>query len=130
MTFAFASFCFAASGILMAGFLKVPSLMAGDRYMLPTVAAVVVGGSAVPDRRASIAATVIGAIPLTYLSQLVVSLGFQQSMQYVVQALIVIASVWLPDAAKWLRFSRTSAPSLTAASSSAYSGARFVTESA
>ena len=66
----------------------------------------------------------IGAILLTYLSQLVVSLGFQQSMQYVVQALIVIASVWLPDAAKWLRFSRTLAPSPTVGASSAYSGAR------
>jgi ribose transport system ATP-binding protein len=126
MTFAFAGFCFAASGVLMAGFLQVPSVMSGDHYMLPTVAAVVVGGSAVPDRRASIAATVIGAILLTYLSQLVVSLGFQQSMQYVVQALIVIASVWLPDAAKWLRFSRTLAPSPTAGASSAYSGARSV----
>jgi ribose transport system ATP-binding protein len=123
MTFAFAGFCFAASGVLMAGFLQVPSVMSGDRYMLPTVAAVVVGGSAVLDRRASIAATVIGAVLLTYLSQLVVSLGFQQSMQYVVQALIVIASVWLPDAAKRLRFSRTSASSPTAGPS-AYSGAR------
>jgi ABC-type glutathione transport system ATPase component len=54
----------------------------------------------------------------------VVSLGFQQSMQYVVQALIVIASVWLPDAAKWLRFSRTLAPNLTTPSSSSHSGAR------
>ena len=124
MTFAFAGFCFAASGVLMAGFLQVPSVMSGDRYMLPTVAAVVVGGSAVLDRRASIAATVIGAVLLTYLGQLVVSLGFQQSMQYVVQALIVIASVWLPDAAKWLRFSRTSAPSLTGGASAAYSGVR------
>jgi ribose transport system ATP-binding protein len=107
MTFAFAGVCFAASGVLMAGFLQVPSVMSGDRYMLPTVAAVVVGGNAAVDRRASLAATVIGAVLLTYLSQLVVSLGFQQAMQYVVQALIVIASVWLPDAAKWLRFSRT-----------------------
>src|ERR1700749_1955901 len=31
MTFAFAGFCFAASGILMAGFLQVPSVMSGDR---------------------------------------------------------------------------------------------------
>jgi ribose transport system ATP-binding protein len=110
MTFVFAGLCFAGSGVLMAGFLQVPSVMSGDRYMLPTVAAVVVGGNAALDRRASITATVIGAVLLTYLSQLVISLGFEQSMQYVVQAIIVIASVSLPDAAKWLKLSRSSGP--------------------
>lgn len=102
-TFVVAGFCFAGAGILLAGFLEVPSIMSGDRYMLPTVAAVVVGGNANMERRASIAATVIGAVLLTYLSQLVILLGFAQSMQYVVQAIIVIASVSLPDAARWLR---------------------------
>ncbi len=75
--------------------------------MLPTVAAVVVGGNASLDRRASITATVIGAALLTYVSQLVISLGIQPAMQYVVQALIVIASVSLPDATRWLRAART-----------------------
>ena len=70
MTFAFAGFCFAGKRRADAGFPQVPSVMSGDHYMLPTVAAVVIGGSAVPDRRASIAATVIGAILLTDLSQL------------------------------------------------------------
>lgn len=107
MTFAFAGLCFAGSGVLMAGFLQVPSVMSGDAYMLPTVAAVVVGGNAAVHRRASLVATGIGAVLLSYLSQLVISLGFQQSMQYVVQAVIVIASVWLPDVTNWLRFSRT-----------------------
>jgi ribose transport system ATP-binding protein len=105
-TFAFAGFCYAVAGIMLAGVLQSPSVTTGAPYVLATVAAVAVGGNATLERRASFIATVIGTIVLIYLGELVVSLGFDKAVQYVVQALVIIASVALPDVSKF--FSATS----------------------
>src|SRR5918997_816225 len=40
-----ASLCYAAAGVLLAGLLNAPSLFSGDAYLLPTIAAVVLGGT-------------------------------------------------------------------------------------
>jgi ribose transport system permease protein len=44
-----------------------------------------------------VVATVIGALFLTYLGQLVLALGFGISAQNMVQAIIIIASFALPE---------------------------------
>ena len=104
MTYATAGLCYATAGVMLAGFLDIPSLMAGNSYILATVAAVVVGGNAIGGgARASVPATVIGAVFLTYLGQLVLSLGFERSMQDIVEAVIVIAGVGLPALTQWRR---------------------------
>jgi ribose/xylose/arabinose/galactoside ABC-type transport system permease subunit len=71
--------------------------------MLTTIAAVVVGGSPLNGDRGSVVATAIGALFLTYLDQLVLSLGFDASMQSVVQAVIILAGVGLPEIVKRMR---------------------------
>lgn len=102
MTYAVAGLCYATAGVMLAGFLNIPSLMAGNSYILASVAAVVVGGNAIGGgARASVLATVIGAVFLTYLGQLVLSLGFERSMQDIVEAVIVIAGVGLPALTQW-----------------------------
>lgn len=103
-TFMFAGLCYALAGVMMAGYLNVPSLFSGDFYMLATVAAVVMGGNSIAGGgRGSVFATVIGAFFLTYLSQLVLSLGAERSMQDVVQALIVVGGVALPELIRRVR---------------------------
>lgn len=103
-TFMFAGLCFAIAGMMLAGYQSVPSIFSGDFYMLATVAAVVVGGNSVAGGgRGSVLATVIGAFFLTYLSQLVFSLGAERSMQNVVQAAIVLGGVALPELIKRAR---------------------------
>lgn len=92
-----AGLLFAAGGILFAGLSNVPSLMSGNEYMLTTVAAYVVGGNALTGERSSVLATGIGAFFLTYLGQLVISLGFDTSVQYLIQAVIVLLGVALPS---------------------------------
>jgi ribose transport system permease protein len=96
-TYAIAGFCYALSGVLLAGLFTVPDIFCGDGYMLSTVAAVVVAGNSLTGGRCSIPATVVGAIFLTYLDQLVLSLGFATSAQYIIHALVVILGVALPS---------------------------------
>jgi ribose/xylose/arabinose/galactoside ABC-type transport system permease subunit len=103
-TFMFAGLCYALAGVMMAGYLNVPSLFSGNFYMLATVAAVVMGGNSIAGGgRGSVLATVIGAFFLTYLGQLVLSLGAERSMQNVVQALIVVGGVALPELIRRVR---------------------------
>lgn len=96
LTYAIAGLFYATSGVLLAGFLVSPTVFSGSPYMLTTIAAVVVGGSPLNGDRGSVLATVIGVVFLTYLDQLVLSLGFETSTQSIIQAAIILAGVGLP----------------------------------
>jgi ribose/xylose/arabinose/galactoside ABC-type transport system permease subunit len=95
-TYTFAGFCYAMAGVMLAGFLNFPSLFVGNDYLLATVAAVVVGGNSIAGDRGSVPAAVIGAAFMTYLGQLVLSLGFERSTQQIIQALVVLGAVGIP----------------------------------
>jgi ribose/xylose/arabinose/galactoside ABC-type transport system permease subunit/ABC-type branched-subunit amino acid transport system ATPase component len=121
MTYTSAGLAYAVAAVMLAGLVQSPSVTVGNPYILSTVAAVAVGGNATLERRASLIATVIGSVLLIYLGDLVVSLGFDKAVQYVVQALVIIASVGLPDllrfvggSAKGSRLIRATAPAAEA----------------
>lgn len=95
-TYILAGICFASAGVVLAGVMVTPTVFSGAPYMLTTIAAVVVGGSPLNGDRGSVLATFIGAVFLSYLDQLVISLGFEASMQNIVQAVIILAGVALP----------------------------------
>jgi ribose/xylose/arabinose/galactoside ABC-type transport system permease subunit len=99
-TYVLAGICYAAAGVMLAGYLLSPTVFCGLPYMLATIAAVVVGGNSLGGGRGSVVATVIGAYFLTYLGQLVLSVGFGTSAQDVVQAVIVVSSAMLPELAR------------------------------
>jgi len=54
--------------------------------------------------RGSVAATIVGALFLTYLGQLVLAVGFETSAQNIVQAVIIIASVGIVEVGRRIRF--------------------------
>jgi ribose transport system permease protein len=85
-----AAICYAVAGILLAGLLNVPNLNVGQTYLLATVAAVVIGGNSLLGGRASPLATVIGAIFMTQLGQMLVAAGLERSFQYLLQGAIVV----------------------------------------
>jgi ribose transport system ATP-binding protein len=96
-TYMAAGLCYAIAGVMLAGFLSIPNIFCGNPYILASVAAVVIGGNSVAGgERGSILATIVGAFFLTFLSQLVLSVGLERSMQNIVQAVIVIGGVALP----------------------------------
>jgi ribose transport system permease protein len=85
-----AAICYAIAGILLAGLLNVPNLDVGQTYLLATVAAVVIGGNSLLGGRASPLATVIGAIFMTQLGQMLIAAGLERSFQYLLQGAIVV----------------------------------------
>lgn len=103
LTYMAAGLFFALAGVMLSGFVSVPTIMSGNEYMLATVAAVVVGGNALTGGRASIPATIVGAFFLTYLGQLVLSVGFERATQDVIKAAIIILGVALPGIVARLR---------------------------
>jgi ribose transport system permease protein len=114
-TYVVASLSYGAAGVLVAGFLGTPGIGAGNDYLLPTIAAVVLGGTSLAGGMGSVAATAIGAVFLTQLEQVVLGMGAPNSVQLVIQGGIIalgMALRQLPTArlAAPLRRSRSSIP--------------------
>ena len=84
-----ASMLAAIAGVMLAGLLRSPTLTAGDNYLLPSIAAVVLGGTALTGGRGSVVGTALGALFLAQLSQLVATFTQATAVQNIVQALII-----------------------------------------
>jgi ribose transport system permease protein len=83
----------AAGGLLLTAYVGAPSLGIGTQFMLTSVAAVVIGGTALSGGVGSIAATAGGAIFVTELSSFTNIARISTGMQYVVQGAIIALSV-------------------------------------
>jgi ribose transport system permease protein len=89
----FAGLCYGAAGVLLAGYTKTPALFLGDSYLLPTVAAVVLGGTALSGGLASVVASGVAALFLTQLGQLLRTLGWSDARQLVAQSVVLLVVV-------------------------------------
>lgn len=89
VTYALAGAIYAVAGVLLAGYLGIPSLLVGSTYLLPTIAVVVLGGTSLLGGAGSVAATAGGAIFLTQLQQVTIGMGARTSVQFIIQALII-----------------------------------------
>jgi ribose transport system permease protein len=74
------------AGVLLAGYLRTPGLSTGDAYLLPSIAAVVLGGTALTGGAGSVVATVGGALFLTQLQQVAFGAGAPTSLQLLLQS--------------------------------------------
>ncbi|HEY4277440.1 MAG TPA: ABC transporter permease, partial [Conexibacter sp.] len=81
-----AAVMYCAAGILLAGIVKTPSAFQGDSYLLPSVAAVVLGGTSLLGGRGSVVASAVAALFLSQLDQLVLTTGVNSAIQNLVQA--------------------------------------------
>jgi ribose transport system permease protein len=88
-TYVLASLAYGAAGILLAGFLGTPGISAGTDYLLPTIAAVVLGGTSLGGGLGSVVASAGGALFLTQLEEVVLGSGAGISGQYIVQGTII-----------------------------------------
>lgn len=103
-TFAFASTCFAVAGILLAGVIGSASHLAGPDYLLPGIAAVVVGGTAFTGGTGSVVASGVAALFMQQLSQLVLAMGAGTAGQLLVQALVIVLATTIRYLPQVLRF--------------------------
>ena len=92
------------TGVMLAGYLSTTTLTTGDSYLLPSVAAVVLGGTALTGGRGSLTGTALGALFLGQLSQLVQTYTQTTAIQNIVQAAIIGVGIVLQlRLTAWLR---------------------------
>lgn len=97
LAYGIAGACYGAGGVLLAGYTKTPALFLGDSYLLPSVAAVVLGGAVLTGGLTSVVSTAVAALFLTQLGQLLRSLGWPDASQLLAQSAVLILVVLLRE---------------------------------
>jgi len=82
--------CFSAAGMLLGGFIGSASQTSGNDYLLPAIAAVVVGGTPFTGGKGSVIASAVAALFMAQLGQLVLALGAGPAVQLLVQACAIL----------------------------------------
>jgi ribose transport system permease protein len=81
----------AVAGFLITGLTNVASVSLADSYVLPSVAAAVIGGTSIMGGRGGYAGTIVGALILTVVSSLLSSLGYPEAVRQVLFGAIIVA---------------------------------------
>jgi ribose transport system permease protein len=79
--------------LVLAGIVKTPSAFQGETYLLPSVAAVVLGGTSLLGGPGSVIATAGGALFLTQLQQLILTTDVTAGVSLLVQAVTIAGGV-------------------------------------
>ncbi|MGE5272183.1 MAG: ABC transporter permease [Verrucomicrobiota bacterium] len=88
-----AAILYGIAGILLAGFIRSPSIDLGDPYLLGPIAAVVIGGASLAGGLASATSTWVAAFALTLLTQMLRVLGLSTAWQYAVYGVAIAAGM-------------------------------------
>jgi ribose transport system permease protein len=81
----------AGAGILLVGFNNAADLGIASPFLLPSVAAVVIGGTSIFGGVGGYAGTILGALILTVLDSLLTILNASQAVRQVIYGLIILA---------------------------------------
>ena len=95
--------CASAAGVVLAGYVQTPNSYLGADYLLPSIAAVVIGGTSLAGGRGSVVGTLVAALFLTQLDALVFALGAPDATRFLVQAVILAAAVSVPAISRIVR---------------------------
>ena len=87
MAYVCAQLLYCVAGFLLAGITNQPTAFQGDSLLLPSVAVVVLGGTALVGGRGYPVSTALSAFFLTQLSQFALAVGVPYSAQTIIQAL-------------------------------------------
>lgn len=95
LTFAISALFAAVTGILLLGFTGSAYAEVGQPYLFQTIAAVVIGGTALVGGRGSFWGTVAGALVLTQLNTLLIGFGLKPSVVQAALGVVIIMLVSL-----------------------------------
>jgi ribose transport system permease protein len=79
------------AGLLILGLTNIASVTLADSYVLPAVAAAVIGGTSIMGGRGGYGGTIVGALILTVLTSLISALGFPEAVRQIVFGAIIVA---------------------------------------
>lgn len=94
-TYAISGACSGLAGIMMVGYAGGATLTMGQPYLLPSIAAVVVGGTSILGGRGSYLGTVGGAILLTTISTIIGALEMQEGWRIVIYGAVILLALLL-----------------------------------
>ena len=80
----------AIAGFLLTGLTNVASVQLAESYVLPSVAAAVIGGTSIAGGRGGYGGTIVGALILTVISALLTALGYPEAVRLILFGAIVV----------------------------------------
>jgi len=81
----------AVAGFLVAGLTNIAAVTLADSYVLPAVAAAVIGGTSIMGGRGGYGGTIVGALILTVLTSLLSALGYSEAVRQILFGSIIVA---------------------------------------
>jgi ribose transport system permease protein len=81
----------AIAGFLLSGYTNVASVTLADSYVLPSVAAAVIGGTSIMGGRGGYGGAIVGALILAVITSLLSSLGYPEAIRQVLFGSIIVA---------------------------------------
>jgi ribose transport system permease protein len=81
----------AVAGLLISGLTNTASVTLADSYVLPSVAAAVIGGTSLMGGRGGFGGTIVGALILTVLTALLTVLGLPEPTRQILFGAIIVA---------------------------------------
>ncbi len=103
LTYALSAVFAAAAGVLLLGFTGSAYADVGQPYLFQSIAAVVIGGTALTGGQGGYLGTVAGALVLTEINTLLIGLGLQPSMVQAALGAVIIVLVSLYGRAAHVR---------------------------
>jgi ribose transport system permease protein len=92
-TYVAAALLYGIAGILLAGYVVAPSVILGSPYLLSTITAVVIGGTAFGGGRARLVGAAVASLFLTQLNSLLNAISAPTSTSLVLQAIAIAIAV-------------------------------------
>ena len=80
----------AIAGLVLSGLNNTDSVSLADQYLLPSVAATVIGGTSIMGGRGGFSGTIVGALILTVLTALLTVLGLPEPTRQIVFGSIIV----------------------------------------
>ena len=103
LLYALSGFFAAAAGILLLGYTEYVFVGAGDQYMLPSIIAVVIGGTSLAGGSGGYVGTMAGAIVLVLLQSILTTLNIPPFGRQVIYGLTLLALMLLYGRQRTLR---------------------------
>jgi ribose transport system permease protein len=98
--FTVAGLLYGVVGILVSAFIRNPTLLVGDPYLLAPIAAAVLGGTAISGGIGSMVAVGIAALFLTQLIQVLKILGLSTAFQFVIFGVAIALGMAIAEVRK------------------------------
>ena len=94
-TFAITGGLSAFGGVLLAGYASKVAQAMGDAYLLPSIAAVVLGGASILGGRGKYVGTIAGVILITLLQSILSVVQIAEAGRQVIYGMVIVAMLLL-----------------------------------